>query len=123
MAKEDVVLAQKAIVLAAQEQALVDGLGACYDQGLIDHGISQGTLTQEDLDNAVSKAIADQKAADDVLLTEAQDKAKADMDDLQKKFNDLSAKEQVEAGVIGSLQDSLSKAQESIKAVFDLLKV
>lgn len=120
MAKLDVVQAQLQVIQAAEVQALTDGLGACYDQGMANAGGTPGTFTQADIDAAVSAAVG--PLNDQILGLTAQDQAdqaslqdaQAAMSDLQSKFDALAQKENVESGIIAGLQSSLSTLQDIV---------
>lgn len=57
MGKVEIVAAQKAALVQAQDSALESALGACYDQGVLDDKGESGTLTQADVDAAVKLAV------------------------------------------------------------------
>lgn len=136
MGKVETVEAQKAVVLGAQEQALVDGLGACYDQGAIDQKGMDGTLNQEDLDKAVSEALAAskiitdqfladslaaQKAADDLALQTEHDASVLALQAVQKALEDMTAKEQLAEQAVADVKlkiDQVQEAFDKIKALF-----
>ena len=119
MAKVDTVNAQIAAVQAGQLQALTDGLGVCYDQGALDQKASDGTLTQADLD----KAVADAKAADAVILAQAQADGQAALAVVQQQLTDMTSKEKVEEGVISGLQTAVTQAQAALAAIAALFPV
>lgn len=84
MAKVEVVSAQKAAVLAGQDAALELGLGACYDQGLIDAGAPAPVgFSQEEMDAAVAVA----KAADAEALNAAVAEVQGHLDAMVEKDN------------------------------------
>lgn len=68
MGKAEIVAAQKAAYVQAQDSALESALGACYDQGVLDDKGESGTLTQADLDAAVKAAVD----AKDVVIADLQ---------------------------------------------------
>jgi hypothetical protein len=103
MGKTDVVMAQKAAVLAAQDAALEAGLGACYDQGLADAGtVPAGGFTQADIEAAVTAA----KAADAEAM-------RAAVSEIQTQLDTMTAKEQMEEQAVAVLQQKL----DAIKAL------
>jgi hypothetical protein len=127
MAKQDVVSAQLAAIQSAEVQAITDGLGACYDQGAVDQKASDGTLTQDDLDAAVKaatdplnsqiSALQTKDAADVQALADAQAKAASDLAAAQQALSDMTAKEQVEEGLVSGLQSAISSLQGSLDAI------
>lgn len=117
MAKQDVISAGVIAIQAAEAQALSDQLGLAYDAGAVDQKASDGTLTQADLDAAVSAA----KAVDAQAMSDAKAASDAALADLQAKLDALSQKEGQEAGVIAGLQSSVAAVQASLAAVVALL--
>ncbi len=68
MGKAEIIAAQKAALVQAQDSAIESALGACYDQGVLDDKAESGTLTQADLDAAVKAAVD----AKDVVIADLQ---------------------------------------------------
>ncbi len=131
--KDDAVAAGLAAVQAGETQVLTDQLGAIFDKG---EAIGTGPgFTQADIDAAVKAAVdplnlqistdaqtlADSQAADAKSASDAKAVADAALADLQSKFDALSTKEGVEAGVITGLQSSkaqIEAALASLSALF-----
>lgn len=129
MAKEDVVAAGVVAVQAADAQALVDQLGIAYDAGALDQKASDGTLSQGDVDAAVSAALASAKvesdavlAADQAVDAEALAAAHAEADaklaEVQTALDALTAKEQLEEAAVADVGAKIL----SVQAAFDAIK-
>ncbi len=129
MAKEDVVAAGVAAVQAADAQALSDQLGIAYDAGALDQKASDGTLSQGDLDAAVSAALATAKVESDAVLAAAQAvdaQALADaqaqgavaLDAVQAALDAMTAKEQLEEEAVADVAAKIL----SVQAAFDAIK-
>lgn len=121
MSMQDVVSAAKAQFVSDQDAAAEKYGEACYNGGVIDDKATQGTLTQADLDAAISAAVAplNQQISDltakDATDVQAAIDAKAAGDkavaDVQAKLDSLSAKEAPEASAIAALQQSVASLQ------------
>lgn len=122
MGKLETVSAQKSAVQSGQEQALVDGLGVCYDQGALDQKGLDGTLNQGDLDKAVSDALAAAKLVSDAALAAEHQASVEALAALQKSLDELTVKEQLEEAVVADVVAKINQVQEAfdrIKALFN----
>jgi hypothetical protein len=119
MAKADVVAAQLAVIQAAEVQAISEGLGACYDQGVADQ-VPSGGASQADIDAAVKAAtdpLNEQVASLQQSLTDAQAKAASDLAGAQQALTDMTAKEQLEEQAVAALQSAITQVQTSLDAI------
>ena len=122
MGKAEAVAAQLAAVLAGQNQALSDGLGACYDAGLADAPAPPpaGGFSQADLDAAVAAAVGplqakiSQDAAD---LSAAQADCAQKLAELQAALDAMTAKELGEEGLVSQLQGSVAAVQDALDKI------
>lgn len=131
MGKEDTIAAQKAAITQAQDQALTDGLGACYDQGAQDQKASDGTLTQADIDAAVTAAVSPlndqitqlqaQVQTDAQTLEDAQAKAQSEIDATKQALADMTAKEQLEEQAVADVGAKIQQVQAAFDAIRSLL--
>lgn len=120
MPKIDVVAAQKAAILAAQDLALEAGLGACYDQGLVDQAEIDAPMMGGDVTAAVQAATAPllaqieqltaSVAASEQALIDAKALAAEELAALQVKFDALALDEQMDQKVIDSIKSLLFPA-------------
>lgn len=119
MAKVDVVAAQKAAYLAAQDAVIETALEATYDAAVADQPVSTGTggFTQADIDAAVLAA----QGVDAQALADAQAKALADIGAVQQALTDMTAKEQMEESAVAAVQQSVLAVQASFDAIKALL--
>ncbi len=113
MAKEEVVAAQLAAIQSAQTQALVDGLGAVYDQAALDQKAADGTLSQADVDAAVAAA----QAVDAQALADATAQFNSDLAAVQTALDDMTAKEAMEEEAVKAVQASIDSVQASFDAI------
>lgn len=125
--KDQIVQAQVAAIQSGMLQAITDGVSATYDQAFAE-GVasvspsapSTGSFTQDDVNAAVQKAVADAQAVDAQALADAKAQSDAAMADMQAKFAALSGKESVEAGEIAALQNSAAQVKAAIEALMAL---
>lgn len=113
--KEDVVSAAASAIQSNQAQALVDGLGAVYDQAQADKENTQG-FTQTDIDAAVTEA----KAVDQKSFDEAKATADEKFAELQAKLDNLAEKEKIEGQALDHMQAAITAVQDSVTAAFAL---
>lgn len=127
MSKELVVAEQKSAILAGQDAALQAGLELVYDKALAEAPVGGGGFTQEQMDAAVALAVAPLNEANALLqgqvdfhvAKDVEDEkqiaaGKLALEDLRVAFEALSAKEQVEAGIIDGLKGSLAILQDVV---------
>lgn len=99
MAKADVVMEQKAVLVAAQDAAVEAALGACYDKGMEDAGAPAPVgFSQEQVDAFVAAAV---------------EPMKAQIESIKAELADETAKEQTAEELAASLQQKL----DAIKAL------
>lgn len=129
--KQDVVSKAVSDFQAAQAQVVQDQFNAFYDAVVADQPAkSGGGFSQSDIDAAVKAAVdpLNQQIAalqasnsnDETNLNDAQSQLKAAQDQLasvQQQLSDMTSKEQVEEGLVNSLNQSISGLQSSLDAI------
>lgn len=115
MAKEDVVSAAVASIQAAQVQALSNGLGFVFDQGVA--SVPASGLSQSDVDAAVAAA----QATDAGTLAQAQSDAQTAVAAVQTALDAMTAKEQLEESAVSNLQSSVAAVQAALDAIKALI--
>ena len=127
--RDDAISAAKAVILQEQDQALMDGLGKCYDQGLKDQADADGSQPspadqaliaqlQDQVAQLQAQDAADVKAGQDAVAA-----AQQSLSDLQAKFDALNIKEQGQEQALsdfGAKVDSLQAALDTIKGLLVL---
>lgn len=117
--RDEAIASAKQSVIAGQDQALNDGLGACYDQGLADAGgqtTTPGSFTQADIDAAVAAA----QAVDAQALADAKTAADAALADIQSKLDDVTGKAKADEDLIEGMKDSADKLQAAVDLIHSL---
>lgn len=131
MSKADVVAAQKVILLQAQDGALDQFGGACYDQGAAEATPAPGGgFSQADLDAAVAAAVGplnDQIGnlqgkfdADELVVADLTGKLsalQAGFDELKVSDDALVAKESGEAALIKGFSDAKQSLVDILAAL------
>jgi hypothetical protein len=124
MAKVIIVGAAKAALLAAQDGAIDTALSSAYDGGAVDQKVSDGTLTQADLDAAV-KAATDplnaQIASDATALAAAHADADAAAASAKAALDAMTADDAVKSKAVSDLQGSVAAVQAALDSIKALL--
>ncbi len=129
MSKVDLVVAQKAAILAGEDAALQSGLEVMYD-GAFSEGVASVPPADADEQAKIDAAVAAAVGPLNVQLAALQAKDDADVAslaagqaalvDLQSKMDALAAKEAVEAGTLAALQsakDALAKVLADLSGI------
>lgn len=123
MGKQESIDTRKVALLSAQDGAINDFGGGCFDDGRAE-GVASVPPADADeqakIDAAVAAKVAELQPVIDALQAKddadvaALSSAQSAMADLQKRFDDLSTKEGVEASVISGLQGAMSQLQSAV---------
>ncbi len=125
MSREEVVTNGVAAIQAAEVEAISNELGKAFDSGLAEAPVGEGGISQEQVDamikTAVDKAIADDELLDIQALADAKAASDLMLADLQTKFDELAVEEELEKNTVKRIQDSLDEVQASFDAIKALL--
>lgn len=120
MSKQDVVQAY----LSGLSQAQLDAANSLYDAAVADQPVSNGGLSQADVDAAVkaqsdadAAALASSQSGDAQALSDAVAKVQAQLDAANQALADMTAKDQKDSAAVLALKASAA----GIQAVLDQL--